>query len=108
MVVGTKTSGAGLTTITQKDDLTGSWMLEAGSLVLMDGGMLVIDEIDKMKEDHHDSLLEPMSAGTVTTNKANIFATLPARTSILAVANPIFGNFDYNTPLIKQIQIKTA
>ena len=38
-------------------------------------------------------------------SKANIHATLPARTSILASANPLQGNFDLAQPLLSSLSI---
>jgi replicative DNA helicase Mcm len=105
MVVGTKTSKVGLGAMAVKDELTNSWSLEVGALVLANGSVLCIDELDKMYKEHLSELLEPMSASTVTINKAGISATLPARTSILASANPILGNYDLKKPLAQQIDL---
>jgi replicative DNA helicase Mcm len=107
MVVGTKTSKVGLGAMAVKDELTNTWSLECGALVLCSGGLLAIDELDKMYKEHLNDLLEPMSGGTVTINKAGISATLPAKTSILASANPIYGNYDLAQPLAKQIDLPT-
>lgn len=107
MVVGTKTSRVGLGAMAVKDELTNTWSLEVGALVLSNGSILCLDEIDKMYKEHLSDLLEPMSGGTVTINKAGISATLPARTSILASANPIHGNYDLSQPLAKQIDLPT-
>lgn len=104
-VVGTKTSRVGLGAMAVKDELTNTWALEIGALVLCNGTTLGIDEIDKMYKEHLSELLEPMSAGLVTINKAGISAVLPARTSILAAANPIHGNYNLTQPLAKQIDL---
>jgi replicative DNA helicase Mcm len=107
MVVGTKTSKVGLGAMVSKDELTGEWSLEVGSLVLASGSTLCLDEMDKMFKEHLSELLEPMSSGTVSINKAGISALLPARTSILAAANPIKGNYDLNQPLAAQVNLDT-
>jgi replicative DNA helicase Mcm len=63
--------------------------------------------MDKMFKEHLSELLEPMSSGTVSINKAGISALLPARTSILAAANPIKGNYDLTQPLAAQVNLDT-
>lgn len=107
MVVGTKTSRVGLGAMCVKDELTQTWSLEVGALVLCNGSLLAIDELDKMYKEHLSELLEPMASGTVSINRAGISACLPARTSILASANPIHGNYDLSQPLAKQIDLPT-
>ncbi|MGC9309944.1 MAG: minichromosome maintenance protein MCM, partial [Candidatus Nanoarchaeia archaeon] len=57
------------------------------------------------REENFSELLEPMSGGSVSIGKAGIFATLPARTSILAAANPKMGSFDIDQPLARQIAV---
>ncbi|AEH24276.1 MCM2/3/5 family DNA replication licensing factor [Pyrococcus yayanosii] len=47
---GKSSSAAGLTAAAVRDEFTGGWVLEAGALVLADGGFAMIDEIDKMSD----------------------------------------------------------
>jgi replicative DNA helicase Mcm len=107
MITGTKTSKTSLSAMAIKDDLLGVWCLESGPIVMANGSTICIDELDKLNKEHLADLLEPMSAGIVTVSKAGINAVLPARTSILAAANPIHGNYDLNQPLAKQIDLPT-
>lgn len=107
MVVATKTSKAGLTATVVKDELTGTFSLEAAAMVLCNNSIIAIDELDKLHKEHVNDLLEPMSACTVSVNKSTISAVLPARTGVLASANPMYGNYDIQKPLAKQIDLPT-
>ncbi|MEA3229639.1 MAG: minichromosome maintenance protein MCM, partial [archaeon] len=104
-VVGKSSSGAGITAAAVKDEFTGTWALEAGALVLANGGMCAIDEMDKMDSSDRSSMHEAMEQQTITVSKASIQATLSARTIILAAANPKFGRFDPYAPISDQINI---
>ncbi len=104
-VSGKGVSGAGLTATVRKDEELGGWVLEAGALVLANNGLIAIDEFDKMNKDDMVAMHEAMSIETISIAKASIVATLPARTAVLAGANPKFGRFDPFRPILEQIQI---
>ncbi|MFQ5891920.1 MAG: minichromosome maintenance protein MCM [Candidatus Methanofastidiosia archaeon] len=102
---GKGTSAAGLTATVVRDEGTGGWALEAGALVIADLGVACIDEIDKMSKDDRSSIHEAMEQQTVSIAKAGIVATLNARASILAAANPKYGRYDPYRPVTDQIDL---
>lgn len=92
-VCGNATTNAGLTVAVVKDRMTSDYAFEAGAVVLADRGLCCIDEFDKMSAEHQ-SLLEAMEQQCVSVAKAGLVASLSARTSILAAANPVGGHYN--------------
>ena len=104
-IAGTNTSQAGLTTSAVKDELTGTWTMEAGGVILADTGLLVIDEFDKLTPSAQKSLNEPMEQLSVSSAKAGLVQTMTARTSILAAANPKYSRFTDTKTIKEQLDI---
>ncbi|MDV3293340.1 MAG: minichromosome maintenance protein MCM [Nitrososphaerales archaeon] len=87
---GTTAAGLSAAVIREKNVL----MLEAGVVVLADQGIACIDEFDKMRAEDRSALHEQMEQQTITIAKGGIYATLNARTAILAAMNPVLGKYN--------------
>lgn len=106
-VCGNATTNAGLTVAVVKDPMTSDYAFEAGAMVLADRGLCCIDEFDKMSAEHQ-ALLEAMEQQCVSVAKAGLVASLSARTSVLAAANPAGGHYDRAKTVNENLKMNAA
>ncbi|XAR69032.1 DNA helicase [Bertholletia excelsa] len=106
-VCGNATTNAGLTVAVVKDPMTSDYAFEAGAMVLADRGLCCIDEFDKMSAEYQ-ALLEAMEQQCVSVAKAGLVASLSARTSVLAAANPVGGHYNRAKTVNENLKMSAA
>jgi len=105
---GKGSSAAGLTASVVRDAGSREFHLEGGAMVLADGGIVCIDEFDKMRETDRVAIHEAMEQQTISIAKAGITTTLNSRTSVLAAANSAFGRWDDTKDADENIDFQSA
>ncbi|KRZ27652.1 DNA replication licensing factor MCM2, partial [Trichinella pseudospiralis] len=105
LTTGQGASAVGLTAYVNRNPVSREWTLEAGALVIADKGVCLIDEFDKMNEQDRTSIHEAMEQQSISVSKAGVVASLQARCSVIAAANPIAGRYDQSRTFVENVDL---
>lgn len=115
---GEGTTAAGFSYAVLDDKLTGRPFIEPGVLAIADGSIACVDEFNELKPEDINKGKTALESGYMTVDKWGEHEKLAARTSLLAAANPKYGDFDltmapsrqysFPAPVNSRIDIKMA
>lgn len=86
--------------------IDGTMTTSPGVIIRADMGTAFVDELDKLKLEFQQTLLQPMEDQFVTLGKGpNRGARYHARTTVIACANPSSGDFIVDDDVLRQFKI---
>uniref|UniRef100_A0A8C0CZ32 DNA replication licensing factor MCM5 n=1 Tax=Balaenoptera musculus TaxID=9771 RepID=A0A8C0CZ32_BALMU len=91
---GKGSSAAGLTASVMRDPSSRNFIMEGGAMVLADGGVVCIDEFDKMREDDRVAIHEAMEQQTISIAKMLAKHVITLHVSALTQTQAVEGEVD--------------
>lgn len=101
----TNSTPTGLIASAEKSEETGEWRLKAKTLVKANKGVACLDEFDNLSDGDkkaYEKMNESLESQQATIEKASISTVLPTDCSVIAAANPKYGDFDLNKGIVDQ------
>ncbi len=98
---GENTTAAGLSNACVLNN--GTWQIRAGVFAKGDGGLVVVDELDKIREEDLKCLQSILEYQQQIVDKAGQHVKFPCRCAALCGANPKSGHLNGYDPIIDQI-----
>lgn len=86
----------------------GNFVMRAGAVQQCDGGLLILDELDKMPSEQTRGLFTALSDGEHTITKVTGQHHFTYNTCFICIANPKHSKFDMSESLYGQIDLDSA
>lgn len=105
---GAGASNVGLIGIARKNEFLKSYEIIGGTLPKTNGGMVFLDEFDKMEDEDRKGIHTAMEQQECPIDKGDCHTTLKTQCSILACANTKYTEWDLNSDLLKQVNLPSS